>query len=159
MPAPTCRRSHLSGLLRRRTLSMSGILPSNAATDWSWSADVILICNLVDQEIAARVERLLMPYFAQQQLKAEHVSDGSKAVLAPTYAYVRISSVNRHSGAEPELRKCATSGPSDVSSRRHPSRGWSSLRLTCPRAVRTMMALSSATLSRLSNCPQIDSAY
>jgi hypothetical protein len=52
MPVPTHRRSHLSGLLRRRTLSMSGILPPTRRRDWSRSADVILICNLVDQEIA-----------------------------------------------------------------------------------------------------------
>jgi hypothetical protein len=37
MPASTCRRSHLFGLLRRRR------------RDRSRSADVILICNLIDQ--------------------------------------------------------------------------------------------------------------
>ena len=95
MPAPACRRSHLSGLLRRRTLSMSGILPTNAAT-WFWSADVILICNMVDQEIAARVERRLMPNFSQQQFKAEHVSVGSIASLQSSAGRFRSTPVNGH---------------------------------------------------------------
>jgi hypothetical protein len=53
---------------------------------------VILICNLVDQEIAARVERLLMPNFAQQQFKAEHVSDGSFPDFGARNPEVRFAS-------------------------------------------------------------------